>query len=151
MQYRMFANSIQGEYFIMTIEHTNPPTLFDASQFGFTQVVSTTGGKTVHISGQVACDENVQLVGPGDLAAQIEKALDNVRRAIEAVGGTIDDIVYTRDFIVNYKPEYFEIINKARNDFFGDRKPPANTLLGVQSLALPELLIEIEATAVIAA
>ena len=133
----------------MSIQHTNPPTLFDAAKYGYTQMVTTKGGKTIHISGQVAWDENEQLVGAGDLAAQVPKALDNVRRAVEAAGGTIDNIVQTRDFVVNYKPEYIEIINQARADFFGDRKPPANTLLGVQALALPEFLIEIEATAVI--
>ena len=127
-----------------------PDTLFDSSQFHYSQVVTATGGTLVHISGLAAWDRNAQLVGGDDLVAQTRQTLANVRAGLEGAGATVDDLIMMRCFIVNYQPQYFEQLMPEFAQFFGDARPPASTWVGVQALALPELLIEIEAQAVIA-
>jgi len=125
-----------------------PNTLFDSSPFGYSQVISATGGKLIFISGQVGWDENGDIVSD-DLATQGRQALKNVRLAIEAAGGSIDDLTMMRTFVVDYRPEYVEELLPVFQDFFAATPPPAQTWLGVQSLALPELRIEIEAQAIV--
>lgn len=126
-----------------------PDTLFPSKDFGFAQVVVSEGAKYVHCAGQTAWDKDMQIVGEGDLGKQMERTLENVRLALEAGGATPKDVVRLHIYVVDYKPDYIETISKALNDFFDPDNIPANTLLGVQSLALPEFMVEIEATAVI--
>ncbi len=130
-------------------EHLNPETLFSSLPFGFTQVVTSRGGKTVHVSGQVALDANMEIVGKGDLGVQANQALENVKRALEAAGAALADVVRMRIYVVNFTPDYIDPIASATRAFFPEKTPPASTLIGVQSLALSDLLIEIEVTAVV--
>ena len=133
----------------MNIQHINPETLFPSLQFGFTQVVSAQGGRTIRCSGQTAWDKDMKIVGEGDFAAQAKAAYENVRIALASAGAEPRDIVHMRTYIVDYKPEYLEPLGIETAAFFGDHPPPAATLLGVASLAMPEFMIEIEVTAVI--
>ncbi len=127
-----------------------PDGLFDSSQFHYSQVVMATGGTLVHISGLAAWNKHAQLVGGDDLVAQTRQTLANVRAGLEAAGASIDDLIMMRSFIVNYRPEYFGLLMPEFAAFFGDARPPASTWVGVQALALPDLLIEIEAQAMVA-
>ncbi len=131
------------------VEHINPPTLFPSLPFGFSQVVTSRGGKLVHVSGQTAWDTEMKIVGAGDLAAQTRKALENVRLALAAAGATPADVVRMRLYVVNYKPEMVGTLSGILKEFFPAEAPPASTWIGVQSLAVPEFLIEIEVTAVV--
>ncbi len=115
----------------------------------YSHVAVASGGRTVYTAGQVAIDENGVLVGPGDLAAQTEQVMRNLARCLEAAGATFEHVVKITTYVVNYTPEMRPIIGKARAPFFANRPPPASTLVGVSALALPEWLIEIEATAVV--
>ena len=133
----------------MKIQHVNPETLFPSLQFGFTQVVSTQGGRTIHCAGQTAWDKDLNVIGEGDFAAQAKAVYENVRIALASAGAEPKDIVRMRTYIVDYKPDYLEPFGFATAEFFGDHPPPAATLLGVASLAMPEFMIEIEVTAVI--
>lgn len=126
----------------------NPDTLFPAEPIGFSQVVTSRGGTTVHCAGQTASDTDLKTIGAGDLASQMEKALDNVRLALEAAGATPQDVVRVTTYVVDYGPDKLETVTGALADFFAPEYPAA-TLLGVQSLALPDLMVEIEVTAVI--
>ena len=126
-----------------------PDTLFPSKDFAFAQVVVSEGSKMVHCAGQTAWDKNLQIIGEGDLEKQMEQSLENVRLALEAAGATVKDIVRLHTYVVDYKPEYVEVIGKVLGNFFDPDNIPANTLLGVQSLAVPEFMVEIEATAVI--
>jgi len=130
-------------------ESLAPDTLFSSTEFGFAQVVTSRQGKFVHCAGQTAWDKNMQIVGEGDLVRQLEQAFENVRLALEAGGATPNDVVRITIYVVDYKPELIEIIGQAMNSFFDKDNQPASTLVGVQSLALPEFLIEIEVTAVV--
>src|SRR5205814_3410122 len=133
---------------IMPREYINPKTLFSSLAHGFSQVVSASGAKTIYISGQTAWDAHKQLVGGTDLAQQSRQALRNVMTAIEAVGGTLADVVALRIYIVNYRPEQAETIGGALREFFPEDTRPASTWIGVSALAVPDFFIEIEATAV---
>ena len=127
----------------------NPETLHESVKYGFSHVATSSGGTVIHCAGQVAWDVDETVVGIGDLAAQAAKALDNLRQALAAAGATPADVVRLRTYVVNHSPDKLETIGKALADFYGDHLPAPNTLIGVQTLALPDFLIEIEATAVI--
>jgi len=133
----------------MPKEYTNPDALFRSLEYGFSQIVAATGGKTVHISGQTAWNTQRQIIGGTDLAQQARQALRNVQAAVEAIGGTLADVVALRIYIVNYRPDQADAIGGALREFFPEEKRPASTWIGVSTLAVPEFLIEIEATAVL--
>ncbi|MFK7908054.1 MAG: RidA family protein, partial [Chitinophagales bacterium] len=84
-------------------KHINPPTLFNSTDFGFSQIVVSPLGKMVCISGQVAWDEHRNIIGENDLKIQANKTLENLQNAIEAAGGTLKDVVMLRIYVVNYK------------------------------------------------
>jgi enamine deaminase RidA (YjgF/YER057c/UK114 family) len=131
----------------MLNQFINPPTL--SKTYGWTHVVISTGGKTIHISGQAAFDAAGQVVGKGDLERQTEQTFENLRLALVAAGATWNDVVVTQLYVVNFKAEQLPIIREVRGRYVNAEHPPASTLVGVQSLAHPDWLIEIEATAVI--
>jgi enamine deaminase RidA (YjgF/YER057c/UK114 family) len=116
---------------------------------GYTHAVAVEGGRLIFIAGQVALDEEGNLVGKGDLGAQTDKALGNLVAALAAAGATPADLVKVNTYIVNYKPADYPIVRAARARIFDGANPPASTLIGVQALAAEELLIEIEAIAVV--
>lgn len=133
----------------MEKQYLNPPGLPVLP--GFHQVVTAQGGKAVFIAGQVALDADGQLVGKGDLRAQTEQVFKNIGTALAAVGGTPDDVVKINIYVVDYSPGALPVIREVRNRFFAEEKLPASTLVGVQALAFEDLLIEIEAIAVVKA
>lgn len=117
---------------------------------GYTHVVvSGSAGKTLYIAGQVALNEKGEVVGRGDLGAQTQQVFENLKKALAAAGATFDDVVKMTTYIVNYQPEHVAILRQIRQSYLNMNNPPANTLVGVQALYRPELLIEIEAIATI--
>lgn len=127
----------------------NPDTLFDSVQYGFSHAVKSEGTKMLHMAGQVAWDAECNLIGEGDLASQARQALSNLKAVLADQGATVANLVRIRTYVVNYSADKLDVIGAALAEFYGDVTPAANTLLGVQALALPEFLIEIEATAVL--
>jgi len=115
----------------------------------YTHVVTARGGTTVFIAGQAALDSNGQLVGKGDLRAQAQQVHENLKIALAAVGASFADVVKMNTYVVNYQPRDRELLAGVRDQYLPKAHRPASTLVGVQSLALPELLIEIEAIAVV--
>jgi enamine deaminase RidA (YjgF/YER057c/UK114 family) len=117
----------------------------------FSQVVVVRAGstRTIYVSGQVSVDADNKIVGPGDLAWQAEVALENLSKALAAAGATPADVVRLGIYVKDYQRDQAEIISAALRKRFVAGKMPASTWLGVASLALDDLLIEIEATAVI--
>ena len=104
-------------------------------------------GTPVFISGQVALDGAGKLVGDGDAAAQTEQVFQNLRTVVEACGGTMADIVKITVFVTD--PAYRPAVAAARQKHFADGDYPASTYLVVAALAVPQLLVEIEAVAVL--
>jgi enamine deaminase RidA (YjgF/YER057c/UK114 family) len=129
------------------IQHIDPPG-FNKSP-AYTQVVTAKPGTIVWVSGQNAQNAKGELVGKGDLKAQVNQAWENVRLALAGSGATFHDVVKITTYVVNYKPSMRDDLRAARLKFMGDAKPPAATLVGVQSLASEDWLVEIEVTAVI--
>lgn len=126
----------------------NPDTLFDSRQYGFSQVVVARGGRTVYFSGQVAWDENQNIIGAGDLRAQVWQSLRNVETAVTAAGGALADVVALRLYIVHDWMDRTAPVSEGLKAFFPDN-PPTATWIGVHSLARPEFLVEVEGTAVL--
>jgi enamine deaminase RidA (YjgF/YER057c/UK114 family) len=114
----------------------------------YTHVVVATGTKTVYIAGQVAEDADDNLVAPGDLAGQAQQAFANLGRTLAAAGARPDQVARITIYVVDHRPEYLPAISAARVSVFGDHKP-ADTILGVQTLAEAGRLIEVEAIAVL--
>lgn len=130
-------------------EAINPPEMYESLPFGFSHAALQTGGRTLHLAGQVAWNPARELVGAGDFAAQARQALANLRTVLASCGATPKDVVRLRTYIVNHTPDKLEPLGAALAAFYDGALPAPNTLIGVQTLALPEFLIEIEATAVV--
>ncbi len=133
----------------MPKQYINPDSLFPSLPHGFSQVVAASGGKTIYISGQTAWDAHRQIIGGTDLAQQARQALRNVQAAVEAAGGGLADIVALHIYVVNYQPEQADAVGSALREFFPKERRPVSTWIGVASLAVPDFMIEIEATAVV--
>lgn len=114
----------------------------------YSHAVKVTGGTTVYVAGQVGMDDDWNIVSD-DFEAQAVKAFENLKTALAAAGATPDDIVMTRVYIVDYDEEKLMGLRKARSEVLAIGTAPASTLLGVASLAMPGLLIEVDAVAVI--
>jgi enamine deaminase RidA (YjgF/YER057c/UK114 family) len=114
----------------------------------YTPVVTTQGGRTIYISGQVPQNEQGELVGRGDLVAQADQVFRNVGLALKGAGASFDDVVKLNVYVVNYKPEYRALLHEVRSRHVSKDNPPASTLVGVQALARDGFLIEIEVIAV---
>jgi 2-iminobutanoate/2-iminopropanoate deaminase len=127
----------------------NPDSLFPSRQYGFSQIVITQGRRTVYFSGQVAWDEHQNIIGENDLKAQVWQSLRNVETAVGVAGGTLDDVAALRIYIVHDWMDKTAPVSEGLKAFFPGEQPPAATWIGVQSLARPEFLIEIEGTAVL--
>ncbi len=116
----------------------------------YTHVVTAQGSRIVFIAGQVSADKDGNVVGAGDLAKQAEQVYENLMTCLASVGATFADVTKLTTFIVSYRPSVDRaIIGAARQKYVSAENPPANTLVGVQSLATPDYMIEIEATAVL--
>jgi enamine deaminase RidA (YjgF/YER057c/UK114 family) len=129
----------------MTIELINPDE--SPTPASYTHVVVATGSRLVFVAGQVADDAHGILVGPGDLAAQARQAFANVGRSLAAAGVAPEQVTKITIYVVHHRPEYLPDISTARVAMFGDHKP-ADTIVGVESLAEPGYLIEVDAIAV---
>jgi enamine deaminase RidA (YjgF/YER057c/UK114 family) len=130
----------------MNLELLNPEDL--PTPESYTQVVVATGSRLVFVAGQVADDADGKLVAPGDLPAQARQAFANVGRALAAAGAGPDQVARITIHVVHHRAEYLPAISAARIAVFGNHKP-ADTLVGVATLAEPGYLIEVEAVAVV--
>ena len=129
----------------MTLELINPEEL--PTPESYTHVIVAAGSRLVFVAGQVADDAQGNLVGHGDLAAQARQAFANVGRSLAAAGAGPEQVAKLTIYVVHHRPEYLPDISEARMAVFGDHKP-ADTLVGVETLAEPGYLIEVEAIAV---
>jgi 2-iminobutanoate/2-iminopropanoate deaminase len=110
----------------------------------FTHVVRA--GRLVFVSGCVASDENGKTVGGSDIVAQTRQVHENIKRCLAAAGATFADVCKVTVFLRNVADR--EKVNTVRQEYFGAQRP-ASTLLEISRLVRDDLLIEIEATAVL--
>lgn len=118
----------------------------------YRQVAVATGTRTVYLAGQVARTADGQPVGSGDLAAQVEQAFLNVATAMAGVGGSFEDVAKLTIYVVDWEPEKMaalgEGVGRVAARLGIDPARPI-TLIGVAALAEPDLLVEVDATAVL--
>jgi len=128
----------------MTKQNVNPAGMAPPSGYSYAVKKS---GTPVFISGQVALDGDGTLVGEGDAAAQTEQVFRNLRTVVEACGGSMTDIVKITIFVTD--PAYRPAVSAARLKYFKEGQWPASTYLVVAALAVPTMLVEVEAVAMI--
>ena len=128
-------------------QHLNPDGVNKPKTYS--QVVKVNGGSIIFTSGIVADDVNGNIIGKGDLKAQVKQAFENLKIVLAAAGADFKDVVKMTYYVVNYKPEQLPMIREVRADYLPAENPPASTLAGVQSLFHADVLIEIEAVAVV--
>lgn len=134
----------------MSIELINPPGI--PEPLGYAQVGVATGSRTVYVSGQVARTADGSHVGPGDLAAQVEQAYVNLLAALAGAGATYADVAKVTVYVVDLTEEklgpFVEGAMRVAETHGIDPTKPM-TMVGVTSLAEPDLLVEVEAIAVL--
>lgn len=126
------------------VQYLNPPTL--STPTGYTHVVQVQGGRTIYIAGQVAFDKSGNLVGKGDFAAQTTQVFENLKSALAAGGATFDNLVKVTTFVTDLSQ--MQTLRSIRAKYYG-KNPPASTLVQITKLANDDLMIEIEAIAVV--
>jgi reactive intermediate/imine deaminase len=126
------------------VEYLNPPTL--STPTGYTHVVQVRSGRTIYIAGQVAFDKSGNLVGKGDFAAQTTQVFENLKSALAAAGATFDNLVKVTTFVTDLSE--MQTLRSIRGNYYG-KNAPASTLVQITRLANPDLMIEIEAIAVV--
>jgi enamine deaminase RidA (YjgF/YER057c/UK114 family) len=103
-------------------------------------------GRHVHVSGTTATDEEGRVVGPGDPAAQMRRCLQNVGAALEGVGSGLRHVVRTRIYVVNI--DDWETIGRIHGEVFAEIRP-ATSMIQVARLIASEMLVEVEAEAIV--
>jgi 2-iminobutanoate/2-iminopropanoate deaminase len=113
----------------------------------YSHVVTSPPGKLVFCAGQVALDADGRIVGVDDIVAQTRQVMENLRIALEAAGATFADVVKVINYITDV--DNFSKMAEVRREYLAEPYP-VSTLVQVPALMFPELLIEIEAIAVVA-
>lgn len=135
----------------MTVTTFSPDGLFQPVPYH--HVAVATGSRHVHVAGQIDRDRDRGATAPGDLTGQIVQSLRNTRRALEGAGATFDDVVRLRFFAVQWHPDKMEPflagIRQATEELgLPDPMPPVS-LIGIDYLFEPDVLVEVEAYAVL--
>ena|SRR3989442_848043 len=123
----------------------SPPTL--PAPFGYSHVVEARAGRLIYISGQVPLDREGELVGAGDFAAQARQVFDNLTAALAAADATWTDVVKLNYFLTDVSQ--IGAVRAIRDEYVNTEQPPASTLVEVSSLFRKEVLIEVEAVAIV--
>lgn len=123
----------------------NPVELHDPVRFGYSHVADGLEGQLVVVAGQYGSGPDGQVVSQ-DFAGQVELAFAHLGRALDAVDLGFGDVVRLGTYIVEHSEERLHVLGGVIDGIWGSR-PPAQTLLGVAALALPQMLFEVDAMA----
>jgi len=132
----------------MKKEYLNPKEL-NTPRF-YTHAVTAAGaGKIVYVSGQVSWDAAGNVVGKGDMRAQSEQVFKNVGHALAAAGAGWGDVIKMNGYMVGMNAERVSAYREVRQRFLKEGALPASTLVGVEALVHPDLLLEVEVVAAV--
>jgi reactive intermediate/imine deaminase len=134
-------DGVMSNTFQLLIPDTMPKSV------GYSQVAKVTGGTLVFIAGQVPLDQSGNVVGKGDFRAQVEQVFANPKAAIEAAGGTFDDVIKLNSYFLDLAN--LADFREVRDRYINLQNPPASTAVQVSKLFRPDFLVEIEAVAVV--
>jgi 2-iminobutanoate/2-iminopropanoate deaminase len=113
-------------------------------EYGYAQAVKV--GDTIYISGQVSHDDNGNIVGTGDMEAQMRQAYANIKKVLVQFGSNMDNIVDEILFVTDMNTAFAAAV-KCRQEIFSGTPVVASTIIQIQRLAFPELMIEIRCVA----
>ncbi|MEP7349953.1 MAG: RidA family protein [Sphingorhabdus sp.] len=133
-------------------ERLSPNGLADSQKlWNYSQVIAIApGARLIEIAGTTGDDSNGNIVTPSDMTGQVNRAFENLEASLKAAGTSGKDVVRVRMYVVGLDGEtHWPIINSAMRRHFGERGP-TSTLVGIQTLAAPDILFEIDASAVTA-
>ena len=113
----------------------------------YSPAVRITGGTTIYLAGQTGYQDERGEVHPGDFDSQVRVAFERMRKTLQAAGGGLDDIVTMTVFVTDMANG--TRFTQLRKEFFQEDRYPASALIGIKELARPEMMIEIQAVAVV--
>jgi len=128
------------------ISHVQTPAGLAGGKRGYSHVV-TGSGRVVVLAGQVALDEGGDIVGKGDFAAQARCVFENIGRCLASAGATFDDVAKLTYYLTDMR--HLASIRTVRDEFVNTDAPPASTAVQVAALAMPDLMVEIDALAIL--
>ena len=114
---------------------------------GYTHVVEVTEGRPIYIAGQIALDPTGTLVGPGDIRAQTHQVFQNLQAALQAVGVGFEQVVKLNYYLVD--ATQLPVVREVRDQYVNTARPPASTAVEVRRLVRDDLLVEVEAVAIL--
>jgi len=131
-----------------TLVHlVNPSSVAPSKGYSQAAVVELGHARMIILSGQIAVDKDGQLVGKADMEAQTRQVFNNIRNIVASEGGSMNDVVKLSYFVTDVSQ--IQYVRKVRDEFVNKQKPPASTLVQVSRLFRDDLLLEVEATAII--
>ena len=113
-------------------------------EYGYSQAVKV--GDTIYLSGQVSHDDQGNILGEGDMTAQMRQSYKNVQKVLEQYGATIDNVVDEVLFVTDMEAAFGARV-QCRKEVFSDKPVVASTIVQIQRLAFPELMVEIRCIA----
>ena len=117
-------------------------------RFGFAQAWRVDGAQSiVFAAGQTAVSPDGEVLAVGDLEGQTRHAFENLRTVLQEAGASFDDIVKVTLYLTDISA--IRDVARVRDEFIDTARPPASTAIGVAALALPDLMIEVDAIAVL--
>ena len=129
------------------VKFINPSSSSTPRSYSQAAIIDLGNCKMIIISGQTALDAQGNLIGKGDMAKQTEQVFLNIKKIVTDLGGTMDNIVKTGIFLVD--ASQIQAFRDTRNKFINLKNPPTSTLIHVNDLFSDDILLEIEATAII--
>lgn len=129
------------------VRFVNPSSVGTPKGYSHASVIDLGNVEMAILSGQVPLDKDGNLVGKADVARQTEQVFTNIRNILTALGGAMDNVVKIGIYMIDVSQ--IQAVRNVRDQFINREKPPASTLVQVDKLFRDDVLIEIEATAII--